>query len=197
MGWKATRRELVTGAFAAVAAVTAAGGTPDAVAAPLDAEPKALSDALKIERLVVIAYRQVLGTDLLKPKVNSLLRVMLDQELQHVVVVERALSQQQQPVPPAPADIAAAQDALGRHNVHRSLTHFRSQHDCLRLLVDVESLAEGAYFTAIEKVNDAALLRACTEIMGCEAQHWSLLSGIQHHGDVTKSVPYPFVAGST
>ncbi len=40
------------------------------------------------------------------------------------------------------------------------------------------------------------LARTCAEIMGCEAQHWTVLSGFLNHRDATKAVPYPFVAGT-
>jgi hypothetical protein len=198
MGSEATRRELVRSAFAAGAAILVVASASDALAsAPAETEARALERALEIEQLVVIAYRQVLATDLLRTNVRNQLQVALGQELEHVEVLERALATLGQPPAPASPGIAAAQSALGRHHIHRSLSDFRNQHDCLRLLIDVESLAEGAYFAAIGKLTDPALVRTSAEIMGCEAQHWSVLSGLQHHGDVTQSVPYPFVQGST
>lgn len=197
MGPKPTRRELVRSAFAAGAAGSLVAGAADALAAPPESESQALAHALKIEQLVVIAYRQVLATSLLRANVRDQLQVVLGQELEHVNVLERELEKLGQPHAPAYPSIPAAQAALGRHHIHRSLTHFRNQHDCLRLLIDVESLAEGAYFAAIAHLSDPALIRTSTEIMGCEAQHWSVLSSLQHHGDVTQSVPYPFVEGSS
>ena len=50
---------------------------------------------------------------------------------------------------------------------------------------------------AVRFVADPHLLRLSAEIMGAEAQHWTALSSMRHHGDVKMSVPYPFVGGST
>ena len=85
---------------------------------------------------------------------------------------------------------------LNRHQIHWSLTRLRDQHACLKLLVDVESLVESAYFQAVGKVQDVALVRICAEILGSEAQHWTVLGGLLNHQDPTKAVPYPFVAGT-
>jgi hypothetical protein len=93
--------------------------------------------------------------------------------------------------------VASAQRALARRHVSASLTKLDTQRKCLRLLIDVESLAEGAYFAAITNLRDPVLVRTSAEIMGCEAQHWTLLSALQHHGDVDRAVPYPFVQGSS
>ncbi len=106
-----------------------------------------------------------------------------------------ALTQRSKSVPTAPG-LAEAQAALLHHDVHWSLTHLPNQHDCLKLLVDVESLAENAYFEAIGAVRDPGLVRACAGAMGCEAQHWTVLSGLLNHQDATRAVPYPFVEGT-
>ena len=72
-----------------------------------------------------------------------------------------------------------------------------TQNECLKLLVDVETVAEDAYFVAIGKLRDPGLMRLSAQIMGCEAQHWTLLSAARHHGDVMMTVPYPFVGGTS
>jgi hypothetical protein len=41
-----------------------------------------------------------------------------------------------------------------------------------------------------------SLIRLSVQIMSCEAQHWTVLSGIQHPGQYVKAVPWPFVQGS-
>ena len=92
---------------------------------------------------------------------------------------------------------ANAQRALAVTHVTRSLTELHTQRDCLKLLIDVESVAEGAYFLAIGKLGDRGRVRTAAGIMGCEAQHWTILSGVLNGGNVLRSVPYPFVAGST
>jgi rubrerythrin len=98
---------------------------------------------------------------------------------------------------PAAPNVDAAQVVLTRHGVRWSLTQLTNQHDALKLLVDVESLAENVYFEAVGIITEPPLMRTCAEIMGCEAQHWTVLSGLLNHRDPNKAVPYPFVAGSS
>lgn len=185
------------GAVAATAAgsVALAGGAV-AAAAPAPVEARALTQALQIEQLVVIAYRQVVGSSLLTGLVAAQLRAHLTQEVEHVAVLERALEVRGEIVP-TPPSVPNAQAALSHHGVHWSLTKLQNQHDCLKLLVDVESVSENAYFQAVQKLEDLSLARTCTEILGCEAQHWTVLSGFLNHRDPKKAVPYPFVAGAT
>jgi hypothetical protein len=161
------------------------------------AEAEAMAYALQIERLAVIVYRQALSTDVLAPRVRSQLTLLMGEERQHVVELERILNGLGASAPPGPDDVAAAQALLTRHQIHRSITNIPTQHDALRVLIDVESLTEGAYFKAMPVLQEASLIRASAEMMGSDAQHWTILAGIQHHGDVSISVPYPFVQGST
>jgi hypothetical protein len=194
-----TRRELVRTGIAATAAASAAVRSATAVAAvaPAPSDAAVIARTVQIEQLVSIAYHRVLGSRALGPAVARLLHALLSQELDHLAVLERALRRLGAPVPAAPRGVASAQRALARHHVSASLTGLETRHECLRLLIDVESLAEGAYFSAISKLRDPVLLRTSAEIMGCEAQHWTLLSELQHRGDVSRAVPYPFVQGSS
>jgi hypothetical protein len=189
-----TRRGLISGAVGLTATAVAAGSA-SAATSP-DAEAKALIDALRLERVGVIAYRQALSTSVLSPAVSAKLRLLLAQELQHVAKLERLLRELGSSVPQGPSGTAAAQALLAQHQVGLSLSQLPSQHACLRLLIDVESLIEGAYFRAIPQLGQPARIRVAMEMMGSDAQHWTVLSGIQHQGDVEQSVPYPFVQGS-
>jgi hypothetical protein len=76
-----------------------------------------------------------------------------------------------------------------------SLANLRTQHECLKLLVDLESVAEGAHYDAISKLRSVRLLALSAEIMACEAQHWTVLSELQHPGKIELAVPNPFVQG--
>jgi hypothetical protein len=194
----ATRRQLVSGGIAAAAAasVLPGVGVASAASAPAPSEPQVLAHTLQIEQLVVTAYRQVLATDVLEARVRTQLETLLAQELEHIVMLERALERLGASGPGPPPDLQTAQAELTRHHIYWSLAHLRRQHDCLKLLVDVESLAENAYFKAITKLADPGLLRMSAEIMGSEAQHWTVLSGALNHNDVLRAVPYPFVGGS-
>jgi Ferritin-like domain len=194
----ATRRELVRTGIGVAAAGSLAGLAASAVAAtsPTAAETEALSYALQTERLSVIVYRQVLASNVVSAGVASQLRVLLGQDLQHAARLEQVLRKMGAAIPQGPTGVAAAQAMLREHSIHRSLTALHSQYDGLRLLIDAESLTEGAYFKAIPDLQDSALIRLSVAIMGSDAQHWAVLSGIQHPGDFTTSVPYPFVQGS-
>lgn len=193
MGASVTRRELVVGAGAGAGATALAPA--GALAAP-GGDGGILIRTLEVEQLLVFSYRTALGSGALTAAVQSTVRELLGHELVHVATLEQELARLgSDNVPSGPADVAAAQRQLASYRVHRSLSRLHSQHDCLRLLIDVESIAEGAYFTAIAKLSDPELLRIATEVLGCEAQHWTLLSSIQHHGDVKRAVPYPFVGG--
>ncbi|HUE27083.1 MAG TPA: ferritin-like domain-containing protein, partial [Solirubrobacteraceae bacterium] len=185
-----TRRQLLAAGTALSASALLGPGLAEAAPAPPPSDSAVLARTLRVEQLVVTAYRNVLGAGVVTAAVASRLRTMLAQELAHVAALERALRDLGAVIPQTGA--SAAQRELSAHQVHLSLTRLPTQHECLRLLIDVESLAEGAYFGAISKLTDPGLLRTSAEAMGCEAQHWTVLSALQHHGDVTRSVPYPF-----
>jgi Ferritin-like domain len=197
---RATRRELIVRGVIAAGAVGPAGLVPSAADAATNAAPETdatlLGRTLGIEQLVVFVYLQVLAAGVLSQPVAQQVRGLLAQEREHIAFLERALRAIGAPPPPPPPGTASAQDYLNDHHIHRSLTKIESQHDGVRLLIDVESLAEGAYFYAISRLTDLALVRRAVEIMGCEAQHWTVLSAIQHPDKVMISVPYPFVEGS-
>ncbi|HUE26054.1 MAG TPA: ferritin-like domain-containing protein [Solirubrobacteraceae bacterium] len=189
-----TRRQLLAAGTVLSASALLGPELAEAAPVPPPSDSTVLARTLRVEQLVVTAYRNVLGAGIVTAAVASRLRAMLAQELAHVAALERALGDLGAVIPQTSA--SAAQRELSAHQVHLSLTRLPTQHECLRLLIDVESLAEGAYFAAISKLTDPGLLRTSAEAMGCEAQHWTVLSALQHHGDVTRSVPYPFVQGS-
>jgi rubrerythrin len=199
MDVRATRRDLVRTGIGVAAGGALGVRAASALAAPsaTAAETQALSYALQTERLSVLVYRQVLATSVLTPAVVPQLRTLMSQDVEHVAKLEQVLRQMGVEPPPGPTGVPAAQAMLRQHGIHRSLTALESQHDGLRLLIDAESLTEGAYFKAIPELQDPALVRLSTAILGSDAQHWAVLSGIQHHGDPMMAVPYPFVQGSS
>ena len=195
MGAHPTRRELVRAAAISTAAASLVAAVP-AAAAPVD-DATVLGRVLEIEQLVVIVYRRALASHVLTPSVAAIVAHFLGQELQHVAILRRAVVATGGAPPPAPRDLSAVERGLAHHQVMDSLTDLRTEKQCLKLLVDVETIAEDAYFVAIGKLTDPELLRMSSQIMGCEAQHWTVLSAARHHGDVKLSVPYPFVGGTT
>jgi hypothetical protein len=197
---RATRRELILRGGIAAGAVAAASALPasaDAAAAAVpETDAELLARTLQIEQLLVFVYGRVLASNALDPSVAQQVRVLLGQERQHISFLLESLRALAGTAPAPPATVEAAEKDLGQHHIHRSLTKIQTQHDGMRLLIDVESLAEGAYFYAISRFSDLVLVRRAVEIMGCEAQHWTVLSAIQHPDKVMISVPYPFVEGS-
>ncbi len=196
---RATRRELVSRAVAAAAgsALLAPEAAAAAAAGAAESDAEILTAALGVEQLVAIAYRRALSSGVLAPAVARQVSVQRRHELEHIDALERALRAMGSPVPAAPASLAAAEKGLAAHHVKAGLGNLSTQHDCLVLLVDVESAAEAAYFSALAKLSDIRLLEMAAEIMGCEAQHWSVLSAISHRDQVYRYVPYPFVEGAT
>ena len=195
-----TRREIVAGAFAVVggAAGLAAGPANPALAdTPPVSDAQALAKALEVERLIVLAYRRVLESGTLAPNIERAITPYLGHEVEHVSAVAGALRAMGITATTAPLDLNAAGDLLSKHNIPVSLTALHSQKDSLRLLVDLESLAEGVYFTALGTLTTQPLQRLAAQIMACEAQHWTAVSGLRNPGEYVKAVPWPFVTGSS
>lgn len=192
-----TRRELVSRGIATVAAASVLTATFETVAfASADTEAQVLTATLAVEQIVLVAYHYALASGALEPRTARTVRRLLGQELQHVSALAHELVRLGGRPPTAPADLAAVQKTLTAHHVPVNLSDLRTQHDCLRLLIDVETVIEGAYYAAISKLHDPRLLGTSAAIMACEGQHWTLLSGLQSHGDISMSVPYPFVQGA-
>ncbi len=183
-----TRRQLA-GAGIAAAGISL-GAAVGARAATSDAE--LLLRAADVERLVVWCYERVLARGPLQAPVRALVARYAAQERAHLAAVQRAGGV----APAAPLGLTRAEAELAHHHVAASPTALRNQHDCLRLLVDVESVAEAVWFSTISQLSDAAFVTTAAQIMACEAQHWTVLSGISHHDDVKITVPYAFVRGS-
>jgi hypothetical protein len=204
---RATRRELVArtlrvaaGATAGATAGTATGlavVAPPAAAEPVPSDTDVLSKTLAVERLMVLAYRRVLDSGTLGPDAKQAITPLLAHELEHVSALAAQLQAMRAPAPTGPLDIKAADAMLAKHHVPGSLGDLHTRHDSLRLLVDLESVAEGAYYTALLTLGSADLVRLSAQIMACEAQHWTVVSGLRNPGDYVKSVPWPFVTGSS
>ncbi|HTT27179.1 MAG TPA: ferritin-like domain-containing protein [Solirubrobacteraceae bacterium] len=195
----ATRRELVAGGLVAgglaAAGVAVAADSADADAPVSDGE--ALSKALEVERLMVLAYRRVLASGALASDIERAIAPYLAHEVEHVSTVASQLAAIGSAAPTGPLSVDAAGDMLSKHNIPGSLTDLHSQNDCLRLLVNLESLAEGVYFTALKTLSKPGLQQLAAQIMACEAQHWTAVSGLRNPGQYVKAVPWPFVTGSS
>jgi hypothetical protein len=197
MARRHTRRELL----AAAAAGTVAGGALRAPSSALADEPppsdaELMGKALDVERLMVLAYTRVFASGALSPGVQRAIAPYLGQERAHVAAVASALNRLGATASTGPLSDKAASDLLGQHNVSDSLTDLHTEHDCLKLLIDLESVAEGIYYTPLKDLRDPALVRLSAQIMACEAQHWTVLSGLRNPGQYVKAIPWPYVYGT-
>jgi hypothetical protein len=193
-----TRRELIAGAAAAAGAtVSGAVGAAGALAdtpAPSDAE--LLGKSVQVERLIVLGYRRVFASGVLTPAIQRAIASHLNHELAHVAALAAALRSLGAPAPTGPLDLEAAAQVMADHHVSGSLTDLHSQNDGLKLLVDLESAAEGAHYTALKDLSLPAHQHLSVQIMACEAQHWTVLSGLRNPGQYVKAIPWPFVYGT-
>lgn len=186
----------MAGAAGAVALAAAFGADRALADTPPPSDTELLSKTLEVERLMVFAYERVLASGALSPGVHSAIAPFLGHERAHMSAVAAALSGLGAPAPTGPLSLSQANDALGQHPVSASLTSLHTEHDCLKLLIDLESVAEGASYTPIKDLTRPGLVHLCAQIMACEAQHWTVLSGLSNPGQYVKAVPWPYVYGS-
>ncbi|HEY4828323.1 MAG TPA: ferritin-like domain-containing protein [Solirubrobacteraceae bacterium] len=196
MDVRPTRRQLVAGALSAAGGLAAAPAVALAdTGVPSDSD--ALAKVLEAERLIVLGYRQVLASGTLGTGDAAVLEPFLAQELEHVSTVAAQLEALGTMSDTSPLDVTAGNALLAKHHVPGSLTDLHARADCLKLLVNLESVAEGAYFTALKTLGHADLVTLCAQAMACEAQHWTVISGLRNPGIYVKSIPWPFVTGSS
>jgi hypothetical protein len=201
---RSTRREWMgrtlwtaAGATVATGAGLAATSGPALAAAPVPSDSETLAKVLEVERLMVLGYRQVLAAGALPPGDNAALEPFLGQELEHVATLAAHLEALGATADTAPLDVKTGDALLGKYHVHGSVTDVQTRKDSFRLLVNLESVAEGAYFTALKTLGTTELVTMSAQAMACEAQHWTVLSGLRNPGIYVKSVPWPFVTGSS
>ena len=194
-----TLRELIlSGAVGAAAvAATAAPSTAgaDDLLAGANGDTELLGRLASLEQLTEFAYAHLLGAGGLSSPTARVFRTFRSQESEHVRMLSRALASRRSAPPAPPTDVRTASRRLARLGVGGSLRGSRGDAVCVRYMVGVETVAEGAYYSAMSKLTDARLLTQAAQIMGNEAQHWTSLSGLQHAGDVFRGVPYPTVTG--
>jgi Ferritin-like domain len=192
-----TRRELlaagVSGSLAPVASASLAPVASASARSSVDAG--LLSSALAVELLVVFAHQRILALRVLTGRAERVSRRLLTQDRVHVRILGAALRRLGKTPPPSPASVAEADKQLAGRSASGSLVAVRSEADALRLLYDAESIAVGAYYTALESLSDARLIRTATEIMASDAQHATALGELLHPGDVKKAVPVSVVRG--
>jgi Ferritin-like domain len=166
-------------------------------ATPVPSDREVLSKTLAVERLMVLAYHQVLAARVLGAGEDFMLEQFLAHEREHVSALASQLEALGAPADTALLGMKTGAALLAKHHVPGSLTGVHTRDEALRLLVNLESVAEGAHFTALKTLGTPERVRLSVQIMGCEAQHWTMLSGLRNPGIYVKSIPWPFVTGNS
>jgi hypothetical protein len=201
------RRSLIRGATAAAGAGLIGGrlagggrlpGEDVALAAPArppDADAATLRSALEVELLAAFVYRRLLAGGTLGTAARALATAMLQHEVIHIRTLSAALARLGRSLPGAPVTVAEADRQLAAHHSSGSLAAVHREIGALDLLYDVEAISIGAYFDALKRLNDPALMQLAVEIMGAEAQHASAIGGLLHPGKWDRVVPVASVEG--
>jgi hypothetical protein len=201
-GKTATRRQLVSSAIAlggltaARSSVTAFLDTPQARAVEsVQSDADLVGQVLAVEFLAIGVYEGVIGSGLLAPRTKHEARRALSQERAHVRALAAALEELGRTIPPRPSGQGAIDQGLAAHKVTGRLTNLRTEHDCVSLLLDLEAVAEGAYFKVMSMLQGPGLLHLAAQIMANEAQHAAAISEARRPGDIGQAVPYAYVEG--
>ena len=187
------RQAIALGLAAGVGLVLPAGAVADTL--PSD-ERQLLTVVLEAELLAVAAVERVLSSPHLHPRASALTRRVLAAEQAHVMALERALRGLGTPARlSGPATVAAIDQALAVRHVHQTVSGIHNEHDCLDLLLALESMAEGVLYAAMPKLHDPSLQRLAAGLLASEAQHEALLGLLRNPKDFDRAAPYAFVEG--
>jgi hypothetical protein len=178
------RRELIAGSVVALALPEVSAAN---VLGSASSDNQLLARLIEIEQAIVFGYRRVLSSAVLSRASAPVAAGFLPHEQEHVRLLSAQLSRRGGS--PTPAAAERTLRTLGL------LARPHDSPDAVRYLISLETLAENAYYNALARLTDPALLRLTVEIMACEAQHWTGLSGLLHAGDVYSAVPQPTVSG--
>jgi hypothetical protein len=194
-----TRRELIGSGAVGAALVGAGLAPPPAIAddplAGAHGDTDVLDRLVAIEQLIEFAYAHLLRSAGLSPATGRVVGTFLSHERSHVRSLSTELAKRGAAPPRPPADTKVASRQLAKLGAGGSLKKSRGDTVSVRYLIGVETVAEGVYFSAMSKLSSASLLALAAQVMSCEAQHWTALSGLQHADDVFLGVPYPTVTG--
>ena len=156
-----------------------------------------LRELVAIEQLLIVVYRRVIATGLLSPRVHRVARRVLSQENAHARAVTRALHT----LGGTPASPLRTTDAIDKAlvdvKVAGRVSGLRNEHDCVHLLLDLETAAEGAYFKAISAFQSLTLAQLAVTILASEAEHQTAVSEARRPGDASQAVPTSFVKGKS
>jgi hypothetical protein len=194
-----TRRELLVAAGAAAGAALAA--PPGALAAgatnamePIPV-PERLQRLVRLELLLLFCYQHVLSSSVLSPRARRTLTPFVGHEQAHIRALEAQLRAVGGAVPAGPADVRAANRDLAHRKIGGRLGQLKGDLDAVRLLLTTEQTTIGAYFVALNTLENPQLIELACQIMANEAQHDAMLALLLPPGKLGAAVPYGLVQG--
>jgi len=155
-----------------------------------------IADLAAVELLAIAVYGRVLVSPHLSPRARRLAHRLLGQEHAHLRVLARELHQLGLKLPLAPSGVEAIDAALSNRQVDRKVEDLHNEHDCLDLLLAVESVSEGAYYSALSKLQSPHLLTLAAALLASEGQHEALLGERRVSKNFDQAAPYPYVEGT-
>jgi hypothetical protein len=191
----------MAGAGAGAGAALAYAALPERSAAASDSsphsDPELLRGLLAVELLLISVYRRVIATGLLSPRVERTSREVVAHEQVHARLMRAELAAVGGDVPPPVNGVNALDKALSSLKVSGSLRKLHSEHDCVHLLLELETAAEGAYYKAISQLHDVRLVGLAAQILASEAQHQTAVSEARRPGNAWQAAPSAFVHGKS
>ena len=194
-----TRREVLVAAGAATGAALAgpevalaAGPTPAMRPIPL---PERLQRLIRLELLLLFCYQHVLGSSILSPRARRTLTPFVGHEQAHIRALEAQLRAVGGTIPPGPPDVPTANRDLAHRKIGGRLGQLKGDLDAVRLLLTTEQVTIGAYFVALNTLEDPGLIELACQIMANEAQHDAMLALLLPPGKLDSAVPYGLVQG--
>jgi ferritin-like protein len=150
---------------------------------------------LSIELLMLYTYRHVIVSPLLSAQTRRALAPMRANEEAHVRVLGARLRALGGSAPAPPASLSDADKRLAHRDVSGRLGQLKSAKDALRLVLAVERVTVGAYYVALTRLEQPALITLAAEIMANDAQHEAMVGELLYNGKVDQAVPYGLVQG--
>lgn len=194
-----TRRGLLRAAAAGgaaalgleIAAQSAVAATP-ALLQGARSDPQVLLRLLEFEHVAEFAYGHVAQVAPLPAVARNRVLHFLGQERSHAQLLAGELAKRHVAAPAPPSGVAAADRNLSALGVTGRLNAVHDEQAAIHLLIAIETVAEDLYYGAVERLANVALIELAGEILACEAQHWSALSALLHHGRPKFATPHSF-----
>jgi hypothetical protein len=173
----------------------AAAADSSSTSGPAVSETDRLQRLIRLELLLVYCYRYVLGSSILRARAHERLAPFVGHEEAHITALAAHLKARGGAVPAGPDSVKTANRHLAKRGVGGRLGQLRGERDALYLLLTLEQVTIGAYFVALTKLDDSALITLVCQIMGNEAQHDAMIGLSLPKASPGSAVPYSLVQG--